>query len=551
MLVATRNKRQGNVLFRALIILLLVILGGSGVFLYLRSVEFKKLRVAKLERVAEAERDLAEKIQSNVNQAEVAISDGALDEAKDHLRRASLFDVNAAYQMEIARVTGVYLKAQRDKRREGVMKSYQSSLNENNFTNAIELIEGNHDLFNESDISKLRFKVEEKRQELLRKAVLKFKEALNHWELESADEALVEMELCTESSELVRHTKTLKARRVADKQARALGENIRSLDKGAFSPEVHHKISSALRNYPGHPELCELKQRLDTYLMEIDVPGDFASLEEALIVAPEKCHIRLGAGVFFIQVTIDKEMMISGLGPNVTILEGVSSPVPMLKIENKQGVVKLSELQLRGTDYKQIRPQSLVLIDGVSVDFSNVVITNSSGHGVEIASGAVRFESLLAHHNHNDGVAVHGVSSTVEMIDSELYLNGGSGCNTWEGASLRLSRCSAQNNAQSGVVAIGEGTALTVDESTVSFNTHSGVYVSKGARAKVSKSQISKNAHSGVFAQWPNTALSVVRSQITDNEEFGIVCDPQVELEVMGTEFEGNALGGKLLKIIR
>ncbi|MFC5049284.1 right-handed parallel beta-helix repeat-containing protein [Rubritalea spongiae] len=517
----------------------------------MKNAEIERLKASKQERLEAADRQLSRDVQQAIELANEALEQSEFDAAKKQIRRASLLDVYAKHSEELVQVIARYHKLERNAERAKVLEVFETKLHKKQFDLAEKIIEQGDSLFGRSEIAGLKEKVEKAKERILIDLSAKFTKSLSEWDIESAESYLSQMKVYAESEAINAQLKSLNLKKAIDHEAREIAKQISAFDHGRFSTELNTRLASALPKYPDHPSLIALKKKLEAYLETIAVPGDFADLEEALLVAPQKSHIRLGKGVFFLQSIIDKELTITGAGPDLTIIEGQTLATPLLQIKHTQGTFIMEDLQLRGLSTSQDQTQSLVHINAASVVFRNVRVTNSSGHGIEVKKGSVVIENSQIQRNSSDGIAIHGEQSQVNITGSQLNLNGGCGAEVWQGASLNASKCSIQNNAKAGAVVVDANSRLLIRDSSISFNTHSGVYVSKGASAELNTCDISKNAHSGIFAQWPETRLNIGNSQIHNNEEYGLLHDPKTQIRINGTDFSENFMGEKLLRKMR
>lgn len=325
-----------------------------------------------------------------------------------------------------------------------------------------------------------------------------------------------------------------------------LGE-LKAMDTSNFNAAALFLVEQILSEKPDHAEAIAIQQKLRQHLDLLRVPGDVASLDEAVRLLNRNGRIILGEGNFYSELTITKPLRIEGQGAGKTVLESRAEDGPALYFNHKDGASALSKLSITGTKFNGDNERNALLLISSDLLVEDCEVSKSPGHGFAVLSGKVELKRCKSFLNGWDGLTVKGRDSQVTATDCLFEQNSEHGVDFWDGAAGTLFRCKVTSSSGSGVVVTGRS-RVTVAQTTVEKSGESGVHISGGAVAKLDKVVSRENSFSGIAVQDAGTLaeMSVVAS--ADNGQAGYFIDPASQ--VQGIEMatgEGNKEG----KVVR
>ena len=214
----------------------------------------------------------------------------------------------------------------------------------------------------------------------------------------------------------------------------------------------------------------------------VHVPGDYATLKEALSHAPafagETLIVRISGGTFDAAVIHVPNIRVEGAGPNKTKLVG-----------------------------------SLVVMGGVKGCFvSGLSIMCSRGSGVDISG--------------------HG--SQLELYNCHVTDCDGSGVVAGEGSECNLKGCVVEKNMAHGITGHGANTRIVIADTEVKHNHIHGICAEQGCTIRVRKGvRVRCNGNFGMFASFDQSLIEVLRQQ------GGVAADESNKAGASGTELGG------------
>lgn len=388
--------------------------------------------------------------------------------------------------------------------------------------------------------------------QLLREDTLsRFEKALDIWALDDALIASNELKgmcLSEASQQLLVMQSRLTDARSLDERARQQAETLSQLDSAEYSAELIQQVAESLLNFPAHPALLALQVRLISYPQTVRVPGDVASLEDALEILRAGDILLLGEGVFYAELMITKPIAIRGAGIGKTIIESETRSGPALFFQHEKGQSILAGVELKG-DRDSLNTHSLIVVKGANLSISGCRVSSSAGHGIAVLAGDVDLVDCVISDNAWDGISAHGCQSQVSLKSSKFSFNGEHGMDFWNGAKGVIVKCEATENSKTGVVAVGAGTRLRGLSLQSSSNREAGFYVSAQATALYQSARAHGNSFSGFVLDGENSRLELKSSVSSGNFEFGYFIDPRSSfIHTPPLAGEGNLMGVKQLK---
>jgi hypothetical protein len=524
------------------------LLVGFGVFVYIQNVQQEKLSAERVERLQQLKRLRQTQIKDLLEAVNVALSDKDLQLTQAHIKRASLLDVESEFAHEISLLKLSYLDAKKLKLLESLTGEISQLIEQKNFVAARRLLRSLPQQLTEHDVEQLdrmvsaaqvRFKDEELRQ---------IEDSIVSWQLDGAQTRLTALRERIPSFETSEIDNRLERLIESDRSAKKRAKKIREADEGAFSKVLYQELLSALKATPEHPQLLAIKDAFDAYLMCINVPADLSTLDEALEFAPDGCQITLGEGIYYLSGIVFEES-VSIIGESeLTVIEGHTHAVPMLKVANDSTRVEISNIHFRSLDDELQGGCSLMVVESGDLILNHCVVSRSGGHGVEVRAGSFEAKNSFFSMNALNGVAVRGQESQAKLDNCDNALNGGHGVEAWDGGEISISNTKLRSNAKSGVVATGVDSKLSIDSSYITGNTHAGVFMNGGANVKISNSHISSNTFSGVCVLDSQSILNLEKVSVRENAEYGILADANSDVRTEGCNIAGNQLGEKKFK---
>lgn len=247
-------------------------------------------------------------------------------------------------------------------------------------------------------------------------------------------------------------------------------------------------------------------------------PGE--SLQDAIERADPGAVIRLDAGAWDGNVVVSKSLTLQGDGKERTVIRGVRSGYPVIRIltgdSTERVEVLIESLQvsdaqgttcaefeqftnrLRGyrQSLKEICPYGILVEGSASVRVSECFITNNRTGIAGIGSAAIDIQSSEIRGNDWEGIYVAGTA--VATVHSSLIVeNGAAGVGVANEGTASITECNVESNVGDGV-GVADLARVNVSRSTIAGNGWSGVKLVSGAIATVDSSRIVGNGGYGI-----------------------------------------------------
>jgi len=316
-------------------------------------------------------------------------------------------------------------------------------------------------------------------------------------------------------------------------------------DQGKFDREALEWLREAVALAPGDPEITALFQKMASYNRTLQVPGDFATLTEAIAAANDRDRIVIAEGTWAGPVIVDKAITLEGAGRDKTIVEVEAAASTAATFGRHSGGSRVSGITFRhrGFDPGPNRFSAL-LVRGAEVTMSDCRFADSAGHGLAVMeSGNVSATRCLFENNGWDGVAVRGAGSRIEFTQCESTGNFGHGYDLWDGGSGAIHESIARDNSGNGVLVDTTGDNIVIGNNDLRANREYGIVVSAGASGRIHGNQCRENLLGGLAVRFAAARLTYETNVLEKNLGPGLALERGLLPESFSTN-RSNANGG-------
>jgi len=312
-------------------------------------------------------------------------------------------------------------------------------------------------------------------------------------------------------------------------------------DHGAYSQEAMDALREAIRLAP-QPEYQALYERLSSYVRTLEVPGEFATIGEALAAARPKDKVRVAEGVYKESLRFPVNVDIEGSGEEETIIECDAREASVLVVDAESSGSRVARFTLRqtGIDLTDER-YPVVAVDGGELRLEDCVVEEGSGHGIAVVNGGVgELRSVRVRECGWDGLSVYGSGSRAVVTECRFDDNLHHGMDAWDGGSLRAVKSRCSGNGLTGAVLMSPGVESALTQCTLDRNREVGVLVSGGGSAELVSNRSCENLLGGFLIEGEGTEAALFGNIAENNQKAGIVVDRQSTLR----RFEKNVSEG-------
>jgi tetratricopeptide (TPR) repeat protein len=318
-------------------------------------------------------------------------------------------------------------------------------------------------------------------------------------------------------------------------------------DQGRFDRDALEWLREAVALSPGDPEIDALYQKMASYTRTLQVPGDFATLTEAIASARDRDRIVVAEGIWAGPVLVDKAITLEGAGREKTIIE-VEAPASTAATFGRQATgARISGITFRhrGFDAGENRFSAL-LVRGAEVTMNDCRVVDSAGHGLAVMeAGQVAAIRCLFENNGWDGVAVRGAGSRIEFTRCESNGNFGHGFDLWEGGAGAIHECVARDNSANGILVETTGDNVVVANSDLRANREYGIVVSAAGSGRVHGNQCRENLLGGIAVRFAATKVTVENNVLEKNQGPGLALERGLAEDAYATNRSTANAGGK------
>ena len=319
-----------------------------------------------------------------------------------------------------------------------------------------------------------------------------------------------------------------KAKAAADLEtAGALFRKASERDRGEFDQQALDWIREAASLAPDDKEIAAMLEKLSSYTRTLQVPGEFATLDEALASARDRDRIVVAAGTWKGPLVADVAVEIRGAGADETIVECTSENGSAFTVGPDAKSVIVSGISFRHDSFAVGKDRfSAVLIRGGDATFTDCVFTRASGHGLAVieAGNAIVSRCKFIENGWN-GVAAIGKGSTLEVRDSEAIDNYEHGIESWNGAAVVLVNNRCQGNSRNGIHADNGTASAEITGNQLVANREFGLVLDSAGSGQVTKNVARDNLLGGMVIRAAAQAVRVTDNEATANHGPGLVLE--------------------------
>ena len=312
-------------------------------------------------------------------------------------------------------------------------------------------------------------------------------------------------------------------------------------DAGVYSTEALEKVREALR-LDRQPEYQALSDKLSGYQRVIKVPGEFATIGEALAVARDKDTIRVAEGTYREAIVIEHAVNLEGAGQDKTIVEFPAAEGSVVTVASGVAGARVAGMTFRQDGFVLTKVRfPVVAVGGGEVSLEDCLIEKGSGHGIAVLKGGqVRLTGIEVKDCGWDGLAVSEEGSSARVEASRFAGNLHHGIDAWDGGTVQVSKSTSAGNGLAGIVLMSPGKESRIDESRFEANREVGIMVSNGASARLRVNTVTANLLGGIVVRDAGSKAGLQQNEVTGNEKAGVMVDRNSVI----TAFTNNVVEG-------
>lgn len=325
-------------------------------------------------------------------------------------------------------------------------------------------------------------------------------------------------------------------------RARELFSAAKVRDQGQFDRDALEWLREATALAPGDPDIAALYQKMASYTRTLQVPGDFATLAEAVASSRDRDRIVIAEGTWDGPVIIDKAITLEGAGRDKTIVEVEAALSTAATFGRHAGGARVSGITFRhrGFDAGPNRFSAL-LVRGAEITISDCRVADSAGHGLAVLeAGRMVATRCVFENNGWDGVAVRGAGSRIEFTECESTGNFGHGFDIWDGGSAALHGSIARDNSGNGILVDTTAEDVVLGENDLRGNREYGIVASAAASGRIHGNRCRENLLGGMAVRFAAARLAFEGNVLENNQGPGLA----LEQGLQGTAFSSNRATG-------
>jgi parallel beta-helix repeat protein len=318
-------------------------------------------------------------------------------------------------------------------------------------------------------------------------------------------------------------------------------------DQGRFDRDALEWLREAVALAPGDPEIDGLYQKMASYTRTLQVPGDFATLTEAIASARDRDRIVVAEGIWAGPVIVDKAVTLEGAGRDKTFVEVEAAASTAATFGRQATGARISGITFRhrGFDAGDNRFSAL-LVRGAEVTMNDCRVADSAGHGLAVMeAGQVAATRCLFENNGWDGVAVRGAGSRIEFTKCESTANFGHGFDLWDGGSGAIHESIARDNSANGILVETTGDNVVIANNDLRANREYGIVVSTAGSGRVHGNQCRENLLGGIAVRFSAARVTVENNTLEKNQGPGLALERGLPADAYGTNRANANAGGK------
>jgi hypothetical protein len=287
-----------------------------------------------------------------------------------------------------------------------------------------------------------------------------------------------------------------------------------------------------------------LAPQTDRY--QLSVPGDYATLQEAVDAVAHGGTITVAADTFVEGLTLWKPVVIQGAGKDRTFLkgqaqEGFASDVPIFSIPTFSIIDEARDVVIKGLTVSSGAGSGLLVYG--QAELQDLQVSENGGAGLEmLGSAVVDLTNVQVSGNGRDGLSV-GEQATVNLREgSAVSDNEGDGLSVLGSAKVSLTDVQVSGNKSDGF-SVGERAQVNLNDSTISNGGDDGVTVAGSAQMSFTDVTISGNPDDGIII-FGSAQVSVSNSNVSGNGQMGLIVFGQATVDLTEVRVSDNGING-------
>jgi parallel beta-helix repeat protein len=305
--------------------------------------------------------------------------------------------------------------------------------------------------------------------------------------------------------------------------ARDLMAKAAAMDNGEFSQPALELMREALALAPDDPEVVARHEKMAAYTRTIRIPGDFATVQEALASARDRDRLIIAEGTWDGPFLVPAAVELQGV-PGKTVIHCAADAGSVITFSPGVKGARVSGLTLRHLSFDAGAERfSLALVSGAEVGFSDCRFEQGSGHGIAVTGGGqARVLRCRFTENGWNGIAVTGQGSLLAAEDNTLDGNFQNGIEAWDGAAAILSKNTCTGNSRNGIHVDCGAASATVTGNTLSGNREFGLVLSAAGGGEATGNTIGENFLGGIVVKAEAAKAAVRSNTISGNGGPGL-----------------------------
>lgn len=318
-------------------------------------------------------------------------------------------------------------------------------------------------------------------------------------------------------------------------------------DLGQFDRDALEWLREAAALAPEDADIAALYQKMASYTRTVQVPGDFATVAEAVASSRDRDRIVIAEGTWEGPIIIDKAITLEGAGRDKTIIEVAAELSTAATFGRHAGGARVSGITFRhrGFDAGPNRFSAL-LVRGAEVTLNDCRIADSAGHGLAVVeAGRVVATRCLFENNGWDGVAVRGAGSRIEFTECESTGNFGHGYDIWDGGSAAIHGSIARDNSGNGILIDTTAEDVVLGENELRANREYGIVASAAGSGRIHGNRCHENLLGGMAVRFGATRLAFDNNVLEKNLGPGLALEQGLDSAAFASNQATGNQGGK------
>lgn len=313
-------------------------------------------------------------------------------------------------------------------------------------------------------------------------------------------------------------------------KARDFYAKAKERDTGKYDAQGLELAREAMVLAPQDPDIKALFEKFASYVRTLHVPGDFATVAEALADAHDRDRVVIAEGEWHGPLVVNAAVEIQGAGADKTYVTCPAADGATLTIGPGAKGARVTGIAFRHTSLDPAAERfSGVLVRGGQAAFANCHFLEAAGHGLAVIEGGIASASHCRFSSNGwDGASASGAGSSLEVRDSDVTNNIEHGLDVWEGATGTLSGNRCDGNSRNGIHIDAGAAPVTVTSNQLRNNREFGLVLSRGEAGKVSANTATGNLMGGVVIRAAAARIAVAGNRIQSDTSPGLALEKGV-----------------------